>query len=357
MSDSALAKNRTPQVSDEPLTTQGCAHGIWAPALTPLNERLEPDRDKAIAYYRWLLESGCHGLAFMGTNSEATSFSVAERIGLLEAVLAAGIEPKRLMVGSGCAALSDSVALTKHATEAGCSVLTLPPFYYKDIGEDGLYASYAELIERVASPDLRLYFYHFPKLSMVPIVPAVIERLLAAYPGVIKGLKDSSGDAEGCAAYIERFPELATFPGNEILLLDMLKLGGAGTITAGANVFPGAIRAVYDAYRAGDEADQPEQLVQAEVGADRRATGRAEHQDRDEAEGGSHDPEDRAVDEAREDADVLPMRERTNPHGHLAALELAGDPVHVTWRPPEQREQRERLLAQLLLLQGCLGQV
>ncbi len=254
MSDSALAKSRTPQVSDEPLTAKGCAHGIWAPALTPLNERLEPDTDKAIAYYRWLLESGCHGLAFMGTNSEATSFSVAERIGLLEAVLAAGIEPKRLMVGSGCAALSDSVALTKHATEAGCSVLTLPPFYYKDIGEDGLDASYAELIERVASPDLRLYFYHFPKLSMVPIVPAVIERLLAAYPGVIKGLKDSSGDAEGCAAYIERFPELAIFPGNEILLLDMLKLGGAGTITAGANVFPGAIRAVYDAYRAGDEA-------------------------------------------------------------------------------------------------------
>jgi 4-hydroxy-tetrahydrodipicolinate synthase len=255
MSESALADGQAPRVSNEPLNAQGYAHGIWAPALTPLNERLEPDTQKAIAYYRWLLESGCHGLAFMGTNSEATSFSVAERIALLEAALAAGIEPRRLMVGSGCAALSDSVTLTKHATEAGCSVLTLPPFYYKDIGEDGLYASYAELIERVASPDLRLYFYHFPKLSMVPIVPAVIERLLAAYPGVIKGLKDSSGDAAGCADYIERFAELAIFPGNELLLLDMLKLGGAGTITAGANVFAGAIRAVYDAYRTGEEAE------------------------------------------------------------------------------------------------------
>jgi 4-hydroxy-tetrahydrodipicolinate synthase len=174
----------------------------------------------------------------MGTNSEATSFSVAERIELLEAALAAGIDPKRLMVGSGCAALSDSVTLTRHATAAGCSVLTLPPFYYKDIGEEGLYTSYAELIERVASPDLRLYFYHFPKLSMVPIAHPVIERLLGAYPGAIKGLKDSSGDAAGCAAYIERFTDLAIFPGNELLLLDMLKLGGVGTITAGANVAP-----------------------------------------------------------------------------------------------------------------------
>ena len=255
MNDSALAKSQDLQTWKEPLTADGRAHGVWAPALTPLNDRLEPDKEKAVEYYLWLLEAGCHGLAFMGTNSEATSFSVAERIELLEAALAAGIDPKRLMVGSGCAALSDSVTLTRHATAAGCSVLTLPPFYYKDIGEEGLYASYAELIEHVASPDLRLYFYHFPKLSMVPIAHPVIERLLGAYPGAIKGLKDSSGDAAGCAAYIERFSDLAIFPGNELLLLDMLKLGGVGTITAGANVFAGAIRAVYNAYRAGDEAE------------------------------------------------------------------------------------------------------
>jgi 4-hydroxy-tetrahydrodipicolinate synthase len=248
MNETVLAEGPSPFEHATPMTADGRARGVWAPALTPLDSDLNPDREKAVRYYRWLLDKGCHGIAFMGTNSEATSFSVSERISLLEVALEAGIEPERLMVGSGCAALSDSVALTRHATEAGCSVLTLPPFYYKGISDEGLYASYSEIIERVGSASLKLYFYHFPKLSMVPITHAVIERLLAAYPGVIKGLKDSSGDAESCAAFIEAFPQMAIFPGSELLLLDMLRKGGAGTITAGANIFPGAIRRVYDAY-------------------------------------------------------------------------------------------------------------
>ncbi len=258
------------QESTSPLDSLGRAKGVWAPALTPLDVDLMPDLDKALAYYRWLLEAGCHGLALMGTNSEATSFSVRERKALLDKVLEAGISPERLMIGSGCASIMDSVELTKHATAAGCSVLTLPPFYYKDISDEGLYASYAEIIERVGSSDLRLNFYHFPKLSMVPITHEVIQRLLKAYPGVIKGLKDSTGNAESCAAYIREFPELAIFPGSEALLLEMLKIGGVGTITAGANVFPGLIRRVYDAFTNGDEeaalkADGPVQALRQTI--------------------------------------------------------------------------------------------
>ncbi len=231
------------------------AFGVWSPAVTALDDNLMIDKDRSIAHIRWLLKNGCHGVTFMGTTSEATSFSAGERIELLDAVLAAGIMPARLMVGSGCAALTDSVALTAHATAAGCSVLVLPPFYYKGISDDGLYASYAEIIERVGSADLKLYFYHFPKLSAVPITHGVIERLLKDYPGVIKGLKDSSGDAEGCAAYIKAFPSMAIFPGNELLFLDMLRLGGAGTITAGANVNAPMLRQVYQAFEAGEGAD------------------------------------------------------------------------------------------------------
>lgn len=229
------------------------ASGVWAPPVTPLDADLKIDIPRAVGHMRWLLEGGCHGLAIMGTTSEATSFSVDERIALLDAALEAGIPADRFMVGSGCAALSDSVRLTAHATAAGCAVLTLPPFYYKDICDEGLYASYAEIIERVASADLKLYFYHFPKLSCVPITHAVIERLLTAYPGVIKGLKDSSGSAEGCAAFIKAFPQMAVFPGTETLLFDMLDIGGAGTITAGANVNPSGLRAVYDAYQSGEK--------------------------------------------------------------------------------------------------------
>ena len=253
MSETALAGSRDP--SDEsPLLADGRAYGVWAPALTPLDSDLMPDHAKAIRYYRWLLSSGCHGLAFMGTNSEATSFSVAERIELLEATLEAGIAGARLMVGTGCPAFTDSVELTAHATKHGCSVLVLPAYYYKGISDEGLYAYYAEIIERVGDADLKFYFYHFPKLSAVPIPHGVIARLLKAYPGTIKGLKDSSGDAAGTAAFIEAFPELAIFPGTELLMLPMLQKGGAGTITAGANINAAAIRALYDAYSAGDPA-------------------------------------------------------------------------------------------------------
>jgi len=228
------------------------AAGIWAPAVTPIDADLMPDHQRAIEHMRWLLASGCHGIAYMGTTSEATSFSVGERIDLLEAILEAGIPAERLMVGSGCAALTDSVALTSHATKAGCKVLVLPPFYYKGISDDGLYASYAEVIERVGEDGMELFLYHFPKLSAVPITHSVIKRLLKAYPKVIKGLKDSSGDPEGCAAFIEDFPQLSIFPGTETLLLSMLERGGAGTITASANVNAGAIRKVYDAWAADD---------------------------------------------------------------------------------------------------------
>jgi 4-hydroxy-tetrahydrodipicolinate synthase len=227
------------------------AFGIWAPALMPLDPDLRPDGARAIEHLHWLLETGCHGIALFGTTSEATSFSVAERMAILDQVLAAGIPGDSLMVGSGCCALTDTLDLTRQATRAGCSVLMLPPFYYKDVSDEGLYAAYAEVIERLGEADLKIYFYHFPKLSCVPITHAVIERLLKAYPTVIKGLKDSSGDAAGCAAYIDAFPEMAIFPGTESLLLDMLEVGGAGSITASANVNAGAIRRVYDAWAAG----------------------------------------------------------------------------------------------------------
>lgn len=242
-------------------TAPQAAHGIWSPSLVALDADLAPDEARTIAHMRWLLEGGCHGLAFMGTTSEATSFSVEERIALLDAALDAGIPAEKLMVGSGCAALSDSVRLTAHATAAGCAVLTLPPFYYKDLSDEAIYASYSEVIQRVGDTKLKLYFYHFPKLSCVPITHAAIERLLKAYAGVIKGLKDSSGDAAGCAAFIKAFPELAIFPGTESLLFEMLKLGGAGTITAGANVNPRLLRACYDSWRAGDVAGAEELQV------------------------------------------------------------------------------------------------
>jgi 4-hydroxy-tetrahydrodipicolinate synthase len=216
----------------------------------PVHEDFSIDVERFMVHARWLLEQGCHGLALFGTTSEANSFSVDERMALLEAALAAGIEPERLMVGTGCCALTDSERLTRHAVDNGClKVLMLPPFYYKGVSDAGLYRSYATVIDRIGNDDLRVLFYHFPKLSGVPITAGLIELLLADYPGIIAGLKDSSGDWSNTADLIERFPEMSIFPGSERYLLQGLRHGGAGCITATANVNAAGARGVWDARR------------------------------------------------------------------------------------------------------------
>ena len=224
-------------------------HGVWAPPVTPFTSELLTDQARWISHLHWLLENGCHGLALFGTTSEANSFSVEERINLLESVLEAGIDPERLMVGTGCCALADSVRLTRHAAESGCKkVLMLPPFYYKGVSDEGLYRNYAHIIDAVADPALKVILYHFPKMSAIPITMDLIERLTASYPEVIAGVKDSSGDWQNTATTLERFPNLAIFPGSETFLLDGLEAGGAGCISATANVNPTAIRAVFDGW-------------------------------------------------------------------------------------------------------------
>ena len=233
-------------------TASDQASGIWAPALTPLDPDLAPDPARFVDHAQWLLAHGCHGVTVFGTTGEATSFSVAERIALLDAALAAGLPAARLMVGTGCCALSDTLEMTAHAAGKGCkNVLMLPPFYYKGVDDEGLFASYARVIDALGDPALGVYLYHFPKLSGVPITHGLLARLSAAYPGLVKGVKDSSGDPASTVAFIKAFPDLAIFPGTEAIMLPMLEAGAAGCISATCNVNGEAIRRVYDAWQAG----------------------------------------------------------------------------------------------------------
>ena len=245
------------------------AHGVWSPALTPVHPDSSIDHERYVAHARWLLESGCHGLAVFGTTGEANSFSVGERMGLLDALLAAGVAPERLMVGTGCCALPDSLALSRHAAANGCKrILMLPPFYYKGVSDEGLFRSFAHVIDGVGDAALRLFFYHFPRLSGVPITTGLIDRTRSAYPEVVAGVKDSSGDREHTLALIARYPDLAIFPGAETLLLAGLRAGGAGCITASANANVAAIRRLYDAWhRSGNEADALDRTLRAVRGA------------------------------------------------------------------------------------------
>ena len=217
--------------------------GVLSPVVTPFDRELRPDGIRLAQHCRWLLEQGV-GLVVFGTNSEANSMSVAEKITLLDELMAAGLPPSRMMPGTGCCAFTDTAELTRHALRLGCAgVLMLPPFYYKGVSDEGLFRSYAEVIERVGDRRLRIYLYHIPPVSQVPISLSLIERLLKAYPGTIAGIKDSSGDWNNTQAMLDRFqsPEFDVFAGSEAFLLATLRGGGAGCITAAANVNPGPI--------------------------------------------------------------------------------------------------------------------
>ena len=217
--------------------TEPHPRGVFCAALTPLAEDLAPDHARFTAHCRRLLEEGCDGIALLGTTGEANSFSTGERQALLEAAVAAGIAPGRLLPGTGVAALTETVALTRHVLSLGVTtVVMLPPFYYKGVTDDGLFAAYAEVAERVADPRLRVVLYHIPQFSAVPITFPVIERLRARFPGVLTGIKDSAGDLAHMEALVERFPGLAVLAGADPLMLPLLRKGGAGCITATSNL-------------------------------------------------------------------------------------------------------------------------
>ena len=224
--------------------------GVFVPACTPFQRDLSVDPAQFLKHCRWLLDEGANGLAVFGTTSEANSLGMAERTELLEKLIEGGIDPSVLMPGTGCCALPDTVALTRHAIKAGCmGVLLLPPFYYKGVGDDGLFAGLSELIQRVGDKRLRIYLYHIPPMASVGWSLKLIERLLAAYPGTVVGIKDSSGDWSNTKAMLESFPDFEIFPGSETFLLDALRLGGVGCISATANINVRPMRALIDSWQ------------------------------------------------------------------------------------------------------------
>ena len=236
--------------------------GVLSPVVTSFKADLSPDPDRFVRHCRWLLSQNV-GLAVFGTNSEANSLSVEEKVELLDRLVGAGIDPARMMPGTGCCALTDSVRLTAHAMKLGCGgVLMLPPFYYKGVPDDGLFRNFAEVIERVGEQRLRVYVYHIPPVAQVPITLELVERLLKTYPTQTAGMKDSGGDWSNTKAFLDAFAKSGfhVFAGSETFLLQNMRSGGAGCISATANVHPGPIARLYDTWRDADADTQQARL-------------------------------------------------------------------------------------------------
>jgi 4-hydroxy-tetrahydrodipicolinate synthase len=226
-----------------------------------MRDDLSPDTPKWIAFCKQLLADGCTGLAPFGTTSEANSLGLDERMEMLDALVEAGVPAAQLMPGVGTCAIPDTVKLAAQAARLGCGgVLMLPPFYYKGVSDEGVFRAVAEVIERVGNARLRVYVYNIPPIAVVGYSLAVIERLLKAYPGVVIGMKDSSGNWAYQESVLDRFPGFDVFTGSERFLLANLRMGGVGTISAMANVIPAKIRFLYDNYLA-ENADQVQERL------------------------------------------------------------------------------------------------
>jgi 4-hydroxy-tetrahydrodipicolinate synthase len=236
--------------------------GVLAPVVTPFKADLFPDEERFVAHCKWLLSQDC-GLAVFGTNSEGNSLAAEERSMLLDALIAAGIDPSRMMPGTGCCSITETVRLTAQAVQHGCAgVLMLPPFYYKNVSEEGLYRYFSEVVQGVGDARLKIYLYHIPPVAMVGITTGLVERLLAAYPDAIAGMKDSSGDWNNTKTFLDAFAESGfdVFVGSEAFLLAGMRNGGAGTISAMANVNPAAIHKLYTEWRNADADEQQAKL-------------------------------------------------------------------------------------------------
>ena len=249
-----------------PASTAPAAHlaapfrGTWPALLTPLRADLSIDDARFAAHALNLLAAGCGGVTPFGTTGEGTSFSVAERIAAIDALIAAGVPASRTIVGTFAAALPDAVALTRHAVTAGChGCLLLQPFYYKALDEPGIVEYFAQVIDQVADARLRLYLYHIPQIAGVGLSHGVVKALKSRYPATIVGIKDSAGDLAHSLALADAFmPGVRIYVGHELHLPTLAKRGSTGAISGVANLLPRTVTALVEQ---ADSAETPARLA------------------------------------------------------------------------------------------------
>jgi 4-hydroxy-tetrahydrodipicolinate synthase len=230
---------------------------VLSPVITPFKEDGSPDNQKLLKQCQWLEASGV-GQAVYGTNSEANSMSTVQKMSTLSTLIEGGLNPAHMMPGTGATSIDAAVQMTKHALQYKCAgVLMLPPFYYKDVTDDGLFAFFSEVIQKVGDAGLQIYIYNIPPVTKVNLSLSLLERLHKEYSKTVVGIKDSSGDWSYTESVIKLLAPsgFRVYAGSEVFLMRTLRAGGVGCISATANVNPRAIAELAAHWRESD-ADQ-----------------------------------------------------------------------------------------------------
>ena len=239
--------------------------GLIAPILTPFDNELKVNQIMYNDLAQNLMENGCSGLAPFGTTGEALSVGNKERMEAIEGLVKSGINPKTLIPGTGLCNLPDTIEITKHAIDLGClGAMTLPPFYFKGMSDDGLYEYFEKLIDGVNDQRLKIYLYHIPQVSGVGLSIDLVQKLKSSYPDFIIGIKDSSGVWENTEALL-KINGLVVYPGAELPVIEAIKLGAPGCISATANLNSKDISKVIDFCHAGEwgEAEELQKKVKS----------------------------------------------------------------------------------------------
>lgn len=236
--------------------------GVYAASITPVDASGDPSATKLIEQCRWLMDQGLTGVAPLGTTGEGNSLPLAFRLSVPAQFRDAGFAPGNVIFGTGSCSAGDAIAATRAVIDAGFNnALVLPPFYYKNVSEDGVFNYFDQLINGVGSDALRVYLYHFPQLSMTPFTTPLIQRLKAEFGPVIAGLKDSSGDYQGTLEFVAAADDFDVFPGSEAVLIDGLSKGCAGSISATSNASAALTAATFKASGTAEAAALQETLT------------------------------------------------------------------------------------------------
>jgi 4-hydroxy-tetrahydrodipicolinate synthase len=214
--------------------------GIWPALLTPLSEDLGIDQPRFAAHSRALLAAGCGGVTPFGTTGEGPSFSLVERRDAVDALVRNGVPAKQILVSVSCAALPETLELTRHALSIGAhGCLMMPPFFLKGVSDQGVIDAYRYVIDGAADPRLKLYLYHIPQVSGVGLSHAVIAALQGSYPQTVVGIKDSGCELQDSLALAKAFmPGLTVYVGNEPDLPELGRRGSTGAVSGLANFMP-----------------------------------------------------------------------------------------------------------------------